>query len=89
MSEQDFPCPLLPVVCLDESNPLNTSHPLGFLEPKEAYLVMGEVALVPDEFSPSGGISHYILCDMSKGAMLPGMYHGDRFRRVTNDDDFF
>ncbi len=95
---------LLPVVCLDESNDLNTSHPLPGIIPERPYLLIGKVAQeVPAKFlswsaapfsrvlrkSRMLPIDHYILWDIRTGKGVPGMFHGDRFRYVTVEDDFF
>lgn len=87
---RDFDCPLLPVVCLDEENELNKTHPLGgSIVFRRAYLVVGEPALEPSELHDDGGIRHYILLDIGSGEILRGMHHGDRFRRVKDTDTFF
>ncbi len=79
----------MPVVCLDEKQEHNLTHPIPSLEFNRAYIVFGEPALEPNEYSLDGGMRHYMLYDLRTGKMIPGMFHGDRFRRVTHDDSFF
>jgi hypothetical protein len=93
-NERDFDVPLLPVVCLDEKQEQN-EHYRGLtaesshLRFETAYLVIGEPQLEPSEYNPDGGIRHYILMELGTGKIIPGMMHGDRFRRVTSEDTFF
>jgi hypothetical protein len=81
----------LPAVCLDENEPLNTSHPLAGqnMIPGRTFLLMGQVSTLDKSEGVQIPIHHYILYDLGAGKMVPGMYHGDRFRFVTDEDNFF
>ena len=89
-TEREFACPLLPLVCLDEKAEHNHSHPITPpFQFERPYLILGEPAMKPNEHSPTGRVGHFILFDLGSGKAIPGMWHADRFRLVTEDDNFF
>jgi hypothetical protein len=82
--------PRFPVVCIDETDTFNTDPATALDFPlNTAYLVIGQPTVIDPDTGEPDDINHYILLDISKGEILRGMYHADRFRFVNHDDPFF
>ncbi len=80
---------LLPAVCIDENEELNKTHPLPSIIPERAYLLFGQVSTFDKSEGVQIPIHHFVLYDIGSGKMVPGMFHADRFRYVTDEDSFF
>lgn len=81
-----FKSTLLPAICLDEEHAAKYPDECG-LELRKGYLLLGQVSVLENGFQE--GIHHYILMNITTGTIIPGMWHSDRFRYITNEDDFF
>lgn len=77
-----------PAICVCET--ITDDQLVGGLVRRHPYLLMGEVTVwSPMESGEHIGIDHYIISNLRNGQTLPGMFHSNSFRYITEMDDFF